>query len=267
MLASIDFTPYQGRVEQSNAYLCSLPLPPLRHCIQSFWQLNVPSGNYYYRSMPDNCVDLIINVNCPEDISIITPFSSSIVFDLEGPVSYFGIRFKVLGHGFLISTPLGEWRGDEILQIENLIPSQVLDSIYDCISHSKSFHERCINLSRILFNAMDYYKVDSRLAGYIHYSYTNLTSKVSLSDSQCSDFGLSARQLRRLSQLYLGLTPRELNRIFRFQSILQNMNGANNKLAWADYYYDQSHFVREFKRLSGVTPSQFKSLSVLYNKN
>ncbi|VAW89528.1 hypothetical protein MNBD_GAMMA17-646, partial [hydrothermal vent metagenome] len=41
---------------------------------------------------------------------------------------------------------------------------------------------------------------------------------------------------------------------------------SNNKTAWADVYHDQSHFIHEFKSLSGLTPGQFGRLSVLYNK-
>jgi len=267
MPINIDFNPYQGHVEQNNAYLTCLPSPPLSHWIQSFWQLSVPSGKYCYRSMPDNCVDLIINVNCPEDIAIITPFSSSVVFDLVGPVSYFGIRFRVLGHGGLISTPIGEWTENEVMQVSDLLPGHMLHAIYECIGKPLQFNTRCKNLKVILLSTMHHPKMDSRLASYIRFCHTNIASKISISDKQCADFGLSARQLRRLSQLYLGLSPRELARVFRFQCMLQIMNTANNKTAWADHYYDQSHFIREFKSISGLTPNQFKRLSVLYNKN
>ena len=98
MPIDIDFNPSQGHVAQNNAYLNCVPSAPLSHWVQSFWQLNVPSGDYCYRSMPDNCVDLIINANDPQDIFIVSPFSSATEFDLVGPVSYFGIRFRVLGH-------------------------------------------------------------------------------------------------------------------------------------------------------------------------
>lgn len=264
MPLNIDFHPYQGNIEQNNAYLTFLPSPPLNHWVQSFWQLNVPSGGYCYRSMPDNSIDLIINVNCPEDISIITPFSSSIVFDFVGPVSYFGIRFRVLGHEGLISTPLGEWNaGDEV---SDVLPGHVLYAIYECVSKPLQFSTRCKNLTAILLGEMRYPEIDSRLARYIRFSHKNTTSKISISDKQCADFGLSARQLRRLTQLYLGLSPRELARVFRFQCMLQIMSTVNNKTAWADHYHDQSHFIHEFKSISGFTPNQFKNLSVLYNK-
>lgn len=266
MLINIDFNPYQGRVDQNNAYLNLLPSPPLCHWVQSLWQLNVPSGKYCYRSMPDNCVDLIINVNCPEDIFIIKPFSSPMIFDLVGPVSYFGVRFRVLGHGGLITTPLGEWSNDELMQVSELLPGHVLHAIYQCIGQPMPFNIRCKKIGAILPGAMHRPEIDSRLARYIRFCHTSLASRISISDKQCADFGLSARQLRRLSQLYLGLSPRELARVFRFQYMLKMMNTSNNKTAWADVYHDQSHFIHEFKSLSGLTPGQFGRLSVLYNK-
>jgi AraC-like DNA-binding protein len=48
--------------------------------------------------------------------------------------------------------------------------------------------------------------------------------------------------------------------------MVEALNAAEDKAAWADCYHDQPHFIREFKHLSGFTPEQFKKLSVLYNK-
>ena len=266
MPLNIDYHTYQGHVTHNNAYLTFEPQPPLSHWIQCFWQLNVPEGKFCYRSVPDNSVDCIINVNCPEDTFIVTPFLSSIVFKLAGPVSYFGIRFRILGHQGLISTPLGEWSAaDDDTKTAEVLPDHVLHAIYECIDKSLQFETRCKYITTILLSTVQYPDIDPRLACYIRYCSQNIASNISLSDKQCSEFGLSARQLRRLTQLYLGLSPRGFARVLRFQNTLQAMNSASNKSAWADHYYDQPHFIREFKNLSGLTPTEFKSLSVLYN--
>jgi AraC-like DNA-binding protein len=266
MLLDIDYYPRQGHVAYENAYLTFLPSPPLSHWVHSFWQLNVPAGKFYYRSVPDNSVDWIINLNCPEDNFIVTPFCSSIVFELTGPVSYFGVRFRILGHQGLILTPLGEWGAvDDETKTAEVLPSHLLHAVYESIGKSLQFNERCKYLSTTLLSTVKYPDIDSRLASYIRYCYKNITSNISLSDKQCSEFGVSARQLRRLTQLHLGLTPRDFARVLRFQHTLQVMSAASYKAAWADHYYDQPHYIREFKRLSGLTPTEFKSLSVLYN--
>jgi AraC-like DNA-binding protein len=75
--------------------------------------------------------------------------------------------------------------------------------------------------------------------------------------------GLSARQLRRLCLQLTGLTPKQLCRTIRFrQAAVQARLAQNND--WAQValdcgYYDQSHFINEFRALSGLTPGQYCS--------
>ncbi len=108
-------------------------------------------------------------------------------------------------------------------------------------------------------------EVDTRLARYIRYCHKNTGSHLDLSDKQCAEFGVSARQLRRLTKQHLGLLPKDFARVLRFQRVVNAIHVAQPDTVWLDYYYDQPHFIREFKRMSGLTPTQFKNLSVLYN--
>ncbi len=268
MPLNLDYHPHQGNVTHHKSYLTYIPPSPLSHWVQSFWQLNVPEGSFYYRSVPDNCVDLIININHVEDAVIITPFSSPNIFKLSGPVSYFGIRFRILGHLGLTSIPLGEWDTSEgYTKTTNVISNQVVHAISECINAPFQFNIHCQNVSIILLNAVTRPKIDSRLVKYIRYCHQNISSQINLSDKQCSEFGVSSRQLRRLTRLHLGLSPREFSRVIRFQHALRTMSMPNSNTSWADNYYDQPHFIREFRSLSGLTPYEFKNLSVLYNSD
>lgn len=268
MLLDIDYSPCQGNVAYKDAYKHFLPPSPLNHWVQSFWQLNVPLGNFSYHSVPDNSVDWIINLNCPEENFIVSPFLSSIAFELTGPAAYFGIRFCLLGHQALMTTPLGEWGtldNSNIIAAKDLLPDSVLNATFESLKQPTGFDSCCHNVSTILLSAVKTPNIDSRLAYFIRYCHKHTASSIRLSDKQCSEFGLSARQLRRLSHLYLGLTPKDFARVIRFQHTLKSMIFGGCKTAWQDHYYDQPHYIREFKRLSGFTPIEFKNLSVLYN--
>jgi|GEM_PF-1104158 len=265
MTLNIDFNPLQGRVADDDAYKVFLPPPPLNRWVHSFWQLNVPSGDFSYHSIPDNSVDWIINTNDFEDNVVIPPFLSSTVFEMTGPVSYFGIRFRLLGHQGLISTPLGEWSMYDTVNAEDVLPSHVIHAVFESINKTALFPDQCKSLLTILLSMIKHSDADPRVARYIRYCYKKPAASIKLSDKQCSEFGVSSRQLRRLTQLYLGCAPKDFARVLRFQRTLELQCFKKHQKAWADYYYDQPHFNREFKRLAGLTPTEFINLSVLYN--
>lgn len=70
--------------------------------------------------------------------------------------------------------------------------------------------------------------------------------------------GISERSLERLFLGHMGLTPILYSRISRFQKVLlQLKQGAYSSLtdvAYSSGYFDQSHFIRDFRRFSGVSP-------------
>ncbi|MCE2571111.1 AraC family transcriptional regulator [Motilimonas eburnea] len=264
MLLDLDYQPVQGQVALAGAYQTQPPLPPLNRWVQSYWQLNVAKGQFWYHSVPDNCVDWIINLDYFEDNFLIPPFLSAALFRLEGPACFFGIRFRILGHHGLMTTPLGEWGQASDVRAQDLLAKVLVCSVFESIEQA-SFDTRCAQLSAVLLSAIKLTKVDPRLANYIRYCHANVGANLDLSDKQCAEFGVSARQLRRLTQQHLGLLPKDFARVLRFQRTLNAMNMQKHNTAYLDYYFDQSHFIREFKRLAGLTPTQFQKMSVLYN--
>lgn len=73
--------------------------------------------------------------------------------------------------------------------------------------------------------------------------------------------GYSRRYLEILFKNHIGFSPKVLAGIFRFQKFYKNWaNGQSYeeiKNELYDYYYDQSHFVKEFKKMTGFTPHNF----------
>ncbi len=73
------------------------------------------------------------------------------------------------------------------------------------------------------------------------------------------DTGISPRQLRRLFEFYIGDTAKTFSQVVRFQSVI---NGKTSVQAlcknnfFLDLYYDQSHFIKEFKQFYGATPRE-----------
>lgn len=72
--------------------------------------------------------------------------------------------------------------------------------------------------------------------------------------------GISSRYLQTLFLDYTGLTPKLYQKITRFQKSLfltGQKNTTLTEIAYACGYFDQSHFVRDFKFFTEKTPSAF----------
>lgn len=78
-------------------------------------------------------------------------------------------------------------------------------------------------------------------------------------DSIARAASVGRRQLERLFQLQVGVTPKEFCSLVRFDSAVRQIASRNS---WADLaldagFSDQAHFVREFSRRAGTTPGRF----------
>nr|WP_242691509.1 helix-turn-helix domain-containing protein [Pedobacter sp. SYSU D00823] len=98
----------------------------------------------------------------------------------------------------------------------------------------------------------------------------NVASTQLLSVKQVSEaMGITQRHLSRKFQEIIGLSPKEYFRVNRFLYSLhyykQYPSNQLTRVAHESGYYDQSHFIRDCKEFSGVSPKElFSSSHILY---
>jgi AraC-like DNA-binding protein len=73
--------------------------------------------------------------------------------------------------------------------------------------------------------------------------------------------GYSQKHLVKLFKDNVGLTPKGFLKIIRFQKAVEEI-AASKEIRWAGIaldcgYYDQAHFINDFKLFSGLTPSRY----------
>lgn len=72
---------------------------------------------------------------------------------------------------------------------------------------------------------------------------------------------LSPKSLERKFAALLGKTPKQFLRIVRFQDVIHRFSQKDysylTDYAYMGGYFDQAHFVKDFKALSGYTPKEF----------
>lgn len=69
------------------------------------------------------------------------------------------------------------------------------------------------------------------------------------------------RQLSRKFSSTIGLSPKQLSKTIRIQASLKMLLNQDVKsltdLAYENEYYDQAHFIKDFKEFTGLTPKEF----------
>lgn len=78
-----------------------------------------------------------------------------------------------------------------------------------------------------------------------------------LADEMC----ISIRTLARIFKKNVGIPPKDFLRIVRFQEVLKRLQNADGKqsllqIAFELGYYDHAHLTNEFKKYSGILPSE-----------
>ncbi len=89
----------------------------------------------------------------------------------------------------------------------------------------------------------------------------NANDKIKVSDLSMQT-GYSDRQLYQIFKNNFGIGIKLYSRIMRFQNSLKWLSGVNSDLitlACSLGYYDQAHFMHEFKTLSTLTPLEYQS--------
>lgn len=85
---------------------------------------------------------------------------------------------------------------------------------------------------------------------------------------------INRRQLSRKFSSAIGLSPKQLSKIIRIQTTLKVLLNKEitslTDLAYENEYFDQAHFIKEFKEFTGLTPKEFfgddLKMSLIFDK-
>lgn len=83
------------------------------------------------------------------------------------------------------------------------------------------------------------------------------------------EHGITSRYLHKLIHQYTGLSPKSIDKINRFQRSLKLMAKNEQPLTSIAYdcgYFDQSHFIRDFRSFTNITPSAYLQHSFPVNQ-
>lgn len=231
------------------------PHPALAPYVQCYWSIAASPFPLLNRVLPDGCLDILVSLTPAAcDLKIIGAMENAEVHPVSSVQTYIGVRFKPGGAFPFLRLPLHELTGID-LDLHHLWDIQCLpEQLYE----SSSPRARITQLEALLLSRCPT-SIDSLLANALHEIRTS-TGAVSVK-ALAERFALSERQLERRFRDQTGLTPKAFTRLTRFRAaainLQQNPLLPLDNLALNSGYYDQAHFIHDFKAFSGITPTGF----------
>ena len=137
----------------------------------------------------------------------------------------------------------------------SVMAARLFDDVEERVAVATSFEER----KAILISFLRSVRQSGSCGGLLDAAIAMLRVQDSANavDEVSSVLGVSRRTLHRHFLQHLGVRPKAAARILRIQRSLKAVVGAALPTASTHTFADQSHFIREFKDMIGVTPGQF----------
>jgi AraC-like DNA-binding protein len=233
--------------------------PPARRLgpyVTCVWAQEVFAGSspYRHRTVPNGSSELVCEVG--GDVKVVGPQTGPTEELLAPGTTVVGVRLRPGASQAVLGLPTSELV-DLVVPVEELWASAA-SSLSEQIAGSDALDKAAVTLERAVF---------ARLAGeappdpIVAEMVRRLSSgPMSGVSSLASSLYLSERQLRRRCEAAVGLAPKALQRMLRFQRFLALAYERHHSsehlavLAAEAGYADQAHLTRESRRLAGHSP-------------
>ena len=240
----------------STPYREFAPSERLSQFVECFWSHEPGGALPDYPVLPDGCVDIVYSPNVARELQLVGTMTSARRFAFAAGDFQFGVRFRPgMSQAFLQVPALDTT--DQLITLSGIWGADAR-RLTGQISEAQSV-KQCIGLLEARLANPREITLVQRLCAWI----VQQSGQVRI-DDLAFQAGLSARQMRRLFLDQVGLSPKHFCRVIRFRSSLPRLTQASRS-DWAQValdcgYYDQAHFINEFRQFSGCTPGEFAAL-------
>lgn len=197
--------------------------------------------------------------------------SRYIVIDALPGSSMIGAHFKPGGAAAILGLPADELR-DQVVELEG-IWGRAGAELREQLLAARGPAAKFAILERALSARLMRHRGDTTQERRVFWARDRLIDRGdALRISDVADqLGISHKHFIDEFRRHVGLTPKLFCRIRRFQDVLARVSG-RAPVSWAEVacacgYYDQAHFVHDFRAFSGLTPTRYASSNGLEHVN
>ncbi|SFH35977.1 helix-turn-helix domain-containing protein [Pedobacter insulae] len=254
--------------------------------VKCYWTLDIEKQDppEKQRIVPDGCMEMIFHLgdhyiqyqsngqtieqpNC----FVFGQITKPLEIEPAGITSIFAVRFHPDGFTSFATLPLKQME-NKAVSISELFGNEGLELQLKVVNALTTQKRITIIEDFLMSRLLAPELVDRMIKSSVK---TILKLKGQLSVSELSEkANINRRQLERRFADTIGLSPKQLAKIIRIQVTLNTMLNRDfeslTSLAYKNDYFDQAHFIKDFKEFTGVNPKKFYSdnlkMSSLFSK-
>lgn len=168
------------------------------------------------------------------------------------------IQFKTLGAYIFLNQPLRNFT-EHYINLDCIFNNEA-DEVWEQLKETNTINEKFLIAEEFLYRKLLRKKIpNEKLIASIDLL---LNNKASIPITRiCLQYNISRKHLNFLFQEYLGISPKMLSSLNRFQTILQSISKSKpdnlTHFAYELDFFDQAHFNNNFKRFTGLKPNDY----------
>jgi AraC-like DNA-binding protein len=215
-------------------------------CLWDIQPVSKAKKNTAFTIVTDGCIDLVVDYQY-KSIWFVGMSKTNFNYKVNMPSYLIGARFKP-GAFYAITNMPANKAMDEFIPLSALDKDFPMDSFFTLpFSEAKKYFTEYIGKLIQGKNTNKFITLFDELNENIPDTVSEIYQKLNYSPRQC----------QRLFIKNYGLSPQMVLCILRFQKCLENITSGKKRPQEAleiSNYYDQSHFIKDFKRHIGLTP-------------
>jgi AraC-like DNA-binding protein len=252
------------------------PRAPLDEFVEMLWFYEEPGMPHAQeRLLPTGTVELVVNLKedvtriyDKRDLTKIETTSGAVVcgmhteffvIDTAEQQLVMGVHFRPGGVAPFLNLPADELRNSHVA-LEDLwgkmAAGELREKLLAAATVEEKFRVLESALFRIAFKPLEQHgAVRYALANFLHSPGAQKMAAVT------GQIGLSQRRFIEVFKQKVGVTPKAFCRVMRFQQAIKTISNSA-EIDWTDLaldcgYFDQSHFVHDFRAFAGMTPTEY----------
>jgi hypothetical protein len=265
------------------------PHPDLESLVKFYWTLEVPFDpkNQKQKIVPDGCIEMTFNLGdkikryfseneyiLNPDAMVMGQRTKSYHILPVGNVDTFAICFYPHGFANFINVPL-EKLVDKETPIAELFGQTEANEIEQQIIQAVDTQQRIEIIENFLLSILNDKTTISNIVKSTVDTLLKTNGSTSINIILKDDLS-KRRQLERHFKKQIGISPKRLGKVIRLQATLQMLLNQKREtltdIAYENEYFDQNHFIKDFKEFVGITPKEVLgnenlTLSALFYKN